>query len=118
MIPYSRRTGPHPSPLHAETSTVADPAGTGSVTVVAATCFAATVSAPPPGPAGGGCTTWTWYRSAPTTALQLHVRLFPPITEQPVIVGEPVGTAGSVTEKDTGTDHGPHPAWHARTFSS
>jgi hypothetical protein len=56
VIPYSD-DGPHPSPLHADTTTVADPAGTGNVTVVAETCFAATVSAPPPGPAGGGCTT-------------------------------------------------------------
>ena len=55
-VPY----GPHPSPLHAATNTVAAPAGTGSVTVVADTCLAATVSAPPPGPAGGGCTTCTW----------------------------------------------------------
>jgi hypothetical protein len=43
--------------LHAARNTVAPPAGTGKVTVVPETCLAATVSAPPPGPAGGACTT-------------------------------------------------------------
>jgi len=52
--------GPHPSPLHADRKTVAFPPGTGSVTVVVDTCRAATASAPPPGPAGGGWTTSTW----------------------------------------------------------
>ena len=47
--------GPQPSPLQAATITDACPAGTGSVTLVAPTTWrAATVSAPPPGPAGGG----------------------------------------------------------------
>jgi hypothetical protein len=32
--------------------------------------------------------------------------------------GIPVGTAGSVTANVTAVDHGPHPAWHALTFSS
>ena len=99
-------------------NTVAAPDGTGSVTVVADTCFAATVNAPPPGPAGGACTTCTWYTSARATAPQLHVRLFPPDTPHTIPDAIPVGTAGNVTANVTAVDHGPHPAWHARTFSS
>src|SRR5687767_4193884 len=58
--------GPQPSPLQAATSTLAPPGGTGTVTDMVETWRAATVSAPPPGPAGGGWTTWIWYRSAPS----------------------------------------------------
>jgi hypothetical protein len=36
----------------------------------------------------------------------------------PLIAGAPVGTAGSTTANVTAVDHGPHPAWHALTFSS
>src|SRR5664279_5229848 len=56
LIPTDRLNGPHPSPLHAATMTFAIPEGTGSVTVVAETTCAATVSAPPPGPAFGWIT--------------------------------------------------------------
>jgi len=46
------------------------------------------------------------------------VRLLPPVTVQPLMMDVPVGTAGRLTAKVTGADHGPHPAWHALTFSS
>src|SRR5262245_42636807 len=107
--------GPQPSPLHAATITDALPAGTGSVTSVAATCRAATVSAPPPGPAGAGCTTCTWYHSAPATAVQLALRLLP-LTSALVMLGAVLGTDPSATLKSTGAENGPHIAWQARTF--
>ena len=44
------------------------------------------------------------------------VRLLPPVTTADVIVGRVAGTAGRKTLKETGADHGPHPAWQARTF--
>src|SRR5688572_10580173 len=69
LIACGALSGPHPSPLQARTTTLAAPGGTGRVAEVADTWRAATVSAPPPGPAGGGCTTCTWYRSAPATAV-------------------------------------------------
>jgi hypothetical protein len=47
--------GPQPLPLHAPTSTLAPPVGISSAAMlVPTTSRAATASAPPPGPAGGG----------------------------------------------------------------
>src|SRR5688500_5386228 len=106
--------GLQPSPLQAATTTLADPGGTGSVTEGLEICRAATVRAPPPGPAGGGCTTWIWYRSAPGTADQLQLALLP-VTVQPRPEGALAGTAPKVTVKSTGFEKDPQPAWQART---
>src|SRR5687767_1671427 len=106
--------GPHPSPLQAATSTLAAPAGTGSVTDVVESCRAATVRAPPPGPAGGGCTTWIWYRSAPDTADQVQVMLFP-VTGHDATVGAVDGGGIRSTEKSTALEKGPQVAWQPRT---
>src|SRR5688572_12335695 len=85
LIPKGEEFGLQPSPLQAATSTLAAPGGTGRVTDVVETWRAATVSAPPPGPAGGGCTTWIWYRSAPDTADQVQVMLFPEIGHEATV---------------------------------
>src|SRR5688572_10456426 len=106
--------GLQPSPLQAATTTLADPGGTGNVTEVVESWRAATVRAPPPGPAGGGWTTWIRYRSAPPTALQLQPALLP-VTVQVKPDGALAGTAPKVTVKSTGVEKDPHPAWQART---
>src|SRR5688572_6521939 len=94
--------GPQPSPLQAATRTLAAPGGTGRVTDVAETWRAATVSAPPPGPAGGGCTTWIWYRSAPGTPDQLQAALLTVTVH--ATAGDEEGTAPRVTVKSTGAE--------------
>ena len=55
VIERAELNGPQPLPVHAATSTLAAPDGTGSPeTLVPTISRAATASAPPPGPAGGG----------------------------------------------------------------
>src|SRR5512139_3175112 len=78
--------GPQPLPVQAATMTLAAPTGTSSVVVRPITSRAATASAPPPGPAGAGWMTKTWYHSAPATALQSTVRCMP-LSAVLVIVG-------------------------------
>src|SRR5690606_18867276 len=109
--------GPQPLPVQAATITSAAPAGTGSVSEAALyTSRAATVSAPPPGPAPGW-TTNTWYHSAPAIALQLVVRLFAASTVALITDGACDGTGAMVAVNCTGALHGPQATSQARTRS-
>src|SRR5688572_5598145 len=110
--------GPQPSPLQAATTTPATPEGTARLTRVEAVRTAATVSAPPPGPAGGGCTTWISYKSAPGTAVHSASREFPLSTVARVITGALRGTSGSSKVNPTADDVDPHAELQAFTVTS